>query len=357
MRKMQETIVKGKRIFIGLEDAKRTWKLCVRSEGMVVHETSMPGEYEVLRNYLHKKYPGCAITVMYEAGFHGFWLHDLLMADGIKCIVTPPNKVTQAKDDSVKTDRRDARRLAKNLETGDCVSCHVPDRKRREDRQVSRLLNQLQKEIVRTKNRIRRMLEYHGLDRGLKAGVWCDRDYHELSRKKWLEDLSSSLRKVLEVLLAVLDFLCAQKKEILQELKHISEEERYRRSVASKKSCPGVGWLSATRFTLEWGGLERFPTGKRFASYTGLTASEYSTGETIRRGRITGQSNPYVRSWLIECAWRAIKRDPVLLEKFTSVYRSSGSKKKAIVAVARKLAVRMRALDVNNDSYLIGVVE
>ena len=62
-------------------------------------------------------------------------------------------------------------------------------------------------------------------------------------------------------------------------------------------------------------------------------------------------------SWLIECAWRSIKRDPVLLEKFTLVYRSSGSKKKAIVAVARKLAVRMRALDVNNDSYLIGVVE
>ena len=140
----------------------------------------MPGEYEVLRSYLHKKYPGCAITVMYEAGFHGFWLHDLLKVVGIDCIVTPPNKVTQAKDDRVKTDRRDAQRLSKNLETGDYVSCHVPDRERREDRQVSRLLNQLQKEIVRTKNRIRRMLEYHGLDRGLKAGVWCDRGEYQL---------------------------------------------------------------------------------------------------------------------------------------------------------------------------------
>ncbi len=87
MRKMQESIVEGNRIFIGLEDAKRTWKLCVRSEGIVVHETSMPGEYEVLRSYLHKKYPGCAITVMYEAGFHGFWLHDFLKVDGIDCSV------------------------------------------------------------------------------------------------------------------------------------------------------------------------------------------------------------------------------------------------------------------------------
>ena len=64
-----------------------------------------------------------------------------------------------------------------------------------------------------------------------------------------------------------------------------------------------------------------------------------------------------MRSWLIECAWRSIKREPILLEKFTSVYRSSGSKKKAIVAFARKLSVRIRALEVNNDSYLIDAVE
>ncbi|MBN2267689.1 MAG: hypothetical protein JW725_05140 [Candidatus Babeliaceae bacterium] len=57
MRKMKETIVKGKFIFIGLEDAKRTWKLCVRSEGMIVNETSMPGKYEVLKSYLQNKYP------------------------------------------------------------------------------------------------------------------------------------------------------------------------------------------------------------------------------------------------------------------------------------------------------------
>ena len=60
---------------------------------------------------------------MYEAGFQGFWLHDLLEKDGIDCIVTPPNKVVQEKDNRVKTDKVDARRLAKNLENG--VICHV----------------------------------------------------------------------------------------------------------------------------------------------------------------------------------------------------------------------------------------
>lgn len=65
-----------------------------------------------------------------RAGFQGFWLHDLLEADGFTCIVTPPNKVTQAKDERVKTDKRDARRLAKSLENGDYARCCVPDSER-----------------------------------------------------------------------------------------------------------------------------------------------------------------------------------------------------------------------------------
>ena len=108
---------------------------------MVVQETSMLAKYEVLQAYLMNRYPDCEITVMYEAGFQGFWLHDLLENDGIKCTVTPPNKVTQAKDERVKTARRDARRLEKNLENGDYVSCHVPDRESREDCQISRTLS------------------------------------------------------------------------------------------------------------------------------------------------------------------------------------------------------------------------
>jgi len=65
MRKMQRHIVKGKRVFVGLEDSKRNWKLCVRCEGMIVDETSMPTEYENLRNYLRRDYPDCEIGVIY----------------------------------------------------------------------------------------------------------------------------------------------------------------------------------------------------------------------------------------------------------------------------------------------------
>jgi len=168
--------------------------------------------------------------------------------------------------------------------------------------------------------------------------------------------LPRSLKVSLDMDLCLLEKQLTIKKELLQELRALCEKERYKAGVTIKKSCPSIGWLTAIRLTLEWGEMSRFPTGKHIASFTGLTSSEYSTGETIRRGRITGQSSEFVRSWLIECAWRAIRRDRVLLYKFKRVWKNSGSKKKAIVAVARKLAVRLWALETKNQTYSVGVV-
>lgn len=353
MNKMQDFIVKGKSVFVGLEDSKRTWKLCVRSEEMIVHQTSMPTDYDNLKSYLKCRYPDCRMKVMYEAGFGGFWLHDLLQADGIDCVVTPAHKVTQEKVNKVKTDKIDARRLAVNLERGDYTSCLVPDRERREDRQLSRTLNQVQRDITRTKNRIRKFLDFHGLNGQLPAGAWSSGRYEMLKSLQ----LGGVLQISLSVYLKNLDELLSLRSGLLVELKSLCEKERYAQAVRIKQSCPGVGWLSAIRFTLEWGDMSRFATGKQISSFLGLTSGEHSTGETIHRGRITGQGSRQVRAWLIQCAWRAIRYDPVMLAKYQAVWRNSASKKKAIVAVARKLAVRMRALELADQPYCVGVIE
>ena len=353
MKKMQNFVAKSKSVFIGLEDSKRTWKLCVRCDGMIVHETSMPTDYDNLHSYLKGRYPACEIQVMYEAGFGGFWLHDLLESDGIDCVVTPAHKVTQEKVNKVKTDRVDARRLALNLENKDYIACHVPDRELREDRQISRTLSQIQSKITSTKNQIRKFFDFHGLNGDMPSGTWHSSRYQNLKSLK----LSSPLQICLEAYLQLLDELDRIRLELLEHLKIVSKKERYHRSVEIKQSCPGVGWLSAIRFTLEWGNLSRFPSGKHIASFTGLTCSEYSTGDSIHRGRITGQGSGKVRGWLIQSAWRAVSLDPVLLDKFQRVWKNSGSKKKAIVAVARKLAVRMRAIEVLEQPYVVAVIE
>jgi len=353
MNKVQDFVVKGKRVFVGLEDSKRTWKVCIRCDGMIVHEASMPTEYANLRTFFERKFPECMIQVIYEAGFQGFWLHDLLEEDGVDCIVTPACKVTQEKVNRVKTDKIDARRLAKVLETGDYTSCWVPARELREDRQISRTLTQMQRNIVAIKNRIRKFLDFHGLNGDLPSGAWRVEHYQKLRAIK----LNKPLQICIDAYFRVLDELEEIRKCLLLELRSLSREKRYSESVKSKESSPGVGWLSAIRFTLEWGDVSRFTSGKHLGSYLGLTASEYSTGEIIHRGRITRQGKSQVRAWLIECAWTAIRKDQALLEKFRRVWSSSGSKKKAIVAVARKLAARMRALELKNEPYHIGLIE
>ena len=353
MNKYQEYIVKGEKVFVGLEDSKRSWKICARSNGNIISETSMPAEYVILHSFFQNKFPECQIKVIYEAGFSGFWLHDRLVKDGIECVVTPPNKVTEQKANKVKTDKVDARRLALVLENNDYSACNIPDQERREDRQISRTLNQIQRNIIETKNHIRRMFDFHGIESGRNERFWTDEKYLAL---KTLE-MSKTLKGCLNIYLDLLKRLLAYRDLLEKRLTALTEKPSYQKACACLKSAPGIGPLTAIRLTLEWGtNLNRFSSSKEFASFTGLTCSEYSTGEKVRKGHITAQSNPYVRSWLIQCAWRAYTKDPVLYKKFRAVQTNSGSKKKAIVAVARKIAVRLRRLVISEHPYQLGLL-
>ena len=354
-RKMQDFIVKGKKVFIGLEDSKKTWKISARSEGMEIHYTAMPAKYAGLREYLFRKYPCCEITVIYEAGFKGFGLHDQLISDGIRCIVTPPNKVTQEKDCRVKTDKVDARRLAKVLEQGDYKACAVPDKERREDRQVSRAMIQVQGEVTRVKNRIRKFFDANGYAENFAAGDWSERQYAQVRTM----ELSPALKITLDVYFDMLDNFKELRKRLHKDVMAMCKKERFKDAVRIVDSVAGVGKLTAIRLILEWGEDigKRFSSGKSLACFAGLTQSEYSTGERIRKGRITGQGRGYIRAWLIQCSWMCIKRDPAMLEAFQRLARNTASKKKAIVAIARKMVVRIWTCLHLKTEYVIGVVE
>ena len=110
--KVQDFVDKGKEVFVGLEDSKSTWKIAVRCERMLIHQVSMEAKYPALIGYLRNRFPECAIHLIYEAGFKGFNLYDRLTEDGIDCVVIPPHMVTEPKVNKVKTDKRDAKRLA-----------------------------------------------------------------------------------------------------------------------------------------------------------------------------------------------------------------------------------------------------
>jgi transposase len=145
----------------------------------------------------------------------------------------------------------DCRRLAKNLDNGDYRSCFVPHKELREDRQISRTYGQVQKDIVRVCNRIRRASEFHGLDRLLPSGRWNGAAYKRLKQKLEGMEISRSLEISFEVMFKELDNLRQLKKELLLELRNLSKCERYQKSVDLLKSAPGIGTLTATRLVLE----------------------------------------------------------------------------------------------------------
>jgi transposase len=351
-RRIQDFVVEGKEVFVGLEDSKTTWKIAVRSEKMLIHQVAMEAKYPVLKKYLGNKFPACTVHVMYEAGFKGFNLYDQLTEDHIDCVVIPPHLVTEPKVNKVKTDKRDAKRLALILENHDFKdACHVPDKERREDRQVSRTLIAIQKDIVRTRNRIRKLLHFHGIEVSF-PDRWGRKEFYALRELP----LSEPLKISLNVLLTVLEQLWTHQQYLRASLRQFCRRERYRKAFEIARSVPGIGWFTAIRLVLEIGeDLTRFTSGKKIAGFVGLTPGEYSTGETTWKGRITGMGSGFIRAALVENSWVAIRKDPVLLGKFKRIWKGTGSKKKALVAVARMLIVRLRACIISGTPYVIGV--
>jgi transposase len=315
----------------------------------------MEAKYPALLAYLRNKFPKCTIHLIYEAGFKGFNLYDRLTEDGIDCVVIPPHMVTEPKVNKVKTDKRDAKRLAYILENHDFKDpCHVPDKERREDRQVSRTLIALQKDIIRNRNRVRKLLDFHGIEVPFDKNEWGRKEFQALRGIP----LSESAKVGLNALLTILEHLWDQRTILRDYLRGLCKKERYSKAFEIARSLPGIGWFTAIRLILELGeDLSHFTNGKKIAGFVGLTSSEYSTGETERKGRITGMGSGFIRSTLIENSWTAIRKDPALLSKFSKVWKSSGSKKKAIVAVARVLIVRFRACILADEPYKIAVVK
>ena len=143
-------------------------------------------------------------------------------------------------------------------------------------------------------------------------------------------------------------------KTIEDQIKKIEEKLKEQAAVDPNetiyRSAPGIGSLGARILSNELGDLRQFENERQLFSYTGLTPSEYSSGDTICKGHITHQGNSWVRHLLNQAAWRAIEKDRELREFFERLYPRTG-KKRAIVAVARKLIGRIRAAFKTGQPY------
>ncbi len=298
MKRYKRVQEKSKRMFVGIDMHRLQWHITVRTEDVELFCGSIPGQWEALRKLL-ERYRGYELEAVYEAGYFGYWLHDLLVANGIACIVTPPSLVPQEYGNRVKTDRRDSRKLAHLLAKGLLKRVWVPSPEERCERQVIRRRRQLIIDRVRTQNRIKAELRFYGVELAAPAGQWTKTYVENLHRlefnNRWMRE---SFRRLLEEYA----FLTQQVEQQTQLLREMAETARYKDRVKILRSVPGIGLLSAMELLLELQDVERFRKSNQLAAYVGLTPSQYSSAENIRMGRITAIGKNSLRGTLVEVA-------------------------------------------------------
>jgi transposase len=346
VRSYGKDVAKGKTVYVGVDLHRKSWHVTMITEDTELFSGSIPANWPSLKRLL-ERYGGCQVEVVYEAGYFGFWLYDLICAWGVRCVVTPPSLIPREYGNRVKTDKRDSRKLATLLSRGLLKEVWVPTPEQRCHRQVVRTRRQLIGDRVRTQHRIKSHLSFYGIDMPTPRGKWS-RAYLLNLRRLRFED--GWLQESFERLLDEYEFLSEQIKKQTKLLEELSGTDDYRESVEILCSIFGIGLISAMEILLEIGDFTRFKQASEIGAYVGLTPSQYSSGDKIRMGRITRIGKNSLRAILIEASWKLIRRDKQLRRRYEELKIRRGGKR-AIVAIARRLCICIRAMMIDGQPY------
>jgi transposase len=339
----------GQTFYVGLDVHKSSWTVTVRTSGLEVsHFRQDPDAGQLLR-HLSKRYPGAEFVSAYEAGFCGTKIHQLLCVGGMKNLIIHPADLPKTdKQQKNKTDLHDSRAVARYLESGLLSSIYVMPVEQQERRALYRLREAKVKDVTRCNNRLRSFLYYFGVEVPTRFS-----DKKHISHKflSWLSSLNTLGQQGKNVLDRLIEELIHQRKELLQITKTLKESIglHYPQQYKSLLTVPGYGPVTSIALLAETGNLARFKNPDQFTSYLGLMPAEHSSGENLHSARVQPRCNTHLRPVLIEAAWAAIRKCPVLLAYYKK--HAVKNNKKAIVKVARKLALIAKAVALNESTY------
>ena len=338
--------VNGKTVTVGIDVHKVSWHVTALVEGVVIESATIKPCYRVLKKLL-ARFAGGTIRIAYEAGPTGFNLYDEFVADGMDCIVVPPSLIPVESGNRVKTDKRDSRKLAQYLESHGLKNVYVLSKEERAHRQFVRTRRQLSNHRTDVMRQIKSLLLFHGIPSpGGERRFWTRPVLRALRSSTPDEYVSRSLNALIDLY----EYLTQQVKHLTREVCRLARRERYARRVELLTSIPGVGVLSAMEILTELQDVSRFATADQLAAFLGLTPSQYSSGQHVRMGKITHAGNHRLRTRMVECSWIAIKKDPFLQRTYEGIKKRRGAKR-AIVAVSRKLIIRIRRILLDGVTY------
>jgi transposase len=293
--------MKDRSTFVGLDTHKAMIQVCV-----FVPEREKPIEWEIpheagaIRRMAKKILrEACgAVKSCYEAGPCGYALQRTLMDLGVSCDVVAPSLIPVKPGERIKTDRRDARKLAELLRAGLLTTVHPPTKAEEAVRDLCRAREDVLEDLGRARHRLAKLL----LRRGLiwEGAAWTQRHAAWVRGLKWETPEDEAV--VADYLLGI-EQLQERMKTLEGKLEIAVSKDPYREPVAWLRCLRGIDTVTAVTIVAELHDFRRFHSPRELMAYLGLVPSEHSSGEGHRRGSITKAGNSHVRRVLIEASW------------------------------------------------------
>jgi transposase len=257
---------------------------------------------EAVRKLLAKLGPAAQLGVCYEAGPTGYPLYWQLTALGVHCDVIAPSLVPTKAGDRVKTDRKDAARLARCYRAGDLTAIWVPDAATEALRDLVRAREVAKQDQLRARHRVSKFLLRHGCQRPESLRAWTAR------HAQWLAGVSFDLPTLQVVFddyranLALLaDRIARLERAIEAALPTLAPTQQA--LVGALATLRGVRTVTAATVVSDLGTMRRFARARQLMGYAGLVPREHSSGRSVHRGAITKTGNAHLRRVLVEAGW------------------------------------------------------
>ncbi len=294
----------GVRRFVGLDVHAQTIAAAMAEKQEAVRGLgTIPNREESVRKLVKKLNEGDAWTACYEAGPTGYALYWQLTKLGIPCVVIAPTLVPTKVGDRVKTDRRDAERLASSFRAGELTPVWVPDAAHEALRDLVRAREAAKQDQLRARHRLGKYLLRHGKRPAQQMRAWTQNYLDWIKGKVTFDQRSQQV--TLEDYLNEVEHAGVRIARLEKAIDEAVEQapESMRELIQALQALRGVAKVGAVTIVAEVGTLTRFEHPRQLMGYSGAVSSEHSSGGKIRRGGITKTGNAHLRRVIVEAAW------------------------------------------------------
>lgn len=347
--------------FVGLDVHAETIAVAVaETAGEIRSLGVIPNRLESVRKLIQKLGPVQNLRACYEAGPTGYVLYWQLTQMGVACEVIAPSLIPTKAGDRVKTDRRDAEKLARCYRVGELTPVWVPDADHEALRDLVRAREAAKKDQLRHRHRLGKFLLRHG-KRPTDAGkAWTQKYLNWIRIHVHFEQpaLEAALQHYREEVDHIAERITKLEQAIDEAVKQAPPAIRV--VIEALQALRGVAQTTAATVVAELGSLSRFASPSQLMGYSGLVPREHTSGNRVQRGAITKSGNAHLRRVLVEAAWAYRHRPNVqgqVLRRQKSLALSEEAKQIAWKAQQRlhKRFTTLTARDKKNNVVAIAI--